>query len=118
MSQGIFVFGSNEAGIHGGGAARHAYEYHNAKMGVGVGLTGTSYAIPTKNEQMISLSLSRIAEYVRSFIDYARAHPETVFDVTRIGCGLAGYKDAQIAPMFAGAPDNCHLPHGWRTEYR
>jgi hypothetical protein len=71
-------------------------------------------AIPTKDERLVTLPLERIAPYVRTFLDYAQAHPELEFMVTRIGCGLAGYSDDQIAPMFADAPNNCQLPMGWR----
>ena len=110
----VFVFGSNLAGIHGSGAARDALHQWGAKFNQGTGPQGESYAIPTKDENIQSLPLSEIARYVRQFIGYARNHPEIDFQVTRVGCGLAGYDDSQIAPMFAGAPDNCHLPLGWR----
>ena len=43
----VFVFGSNLAGMHAGGAARVAYERFGAVMGQGVGMQGQSYAIPT-----------------------------------------------------------------------
>lgn len=111
----IFVFGSNLAGRHGRGAALFARQYRGAQYGVGVGRTGQSYAIPTKDEQIRTLPLDRINVYVAEFLDYARAHPGLAFEVTRIGCGLAGYIDQQIAPMFMGAPDNCQLPDGWRA---
>lgn len=111
----IFVFGSNLAGRHGKGAALHARQKCGAKYGVGVGPTGQSYAIPTKDEQIRTLPLERIAPYVTDFLAYARDNPHLEFEVTRIGCGLAGYADAHIAPMFSGAPENCHLPAGWRS---
>lgn len=110
----IFVFGSNLAGRHGKGAARHALEYKGAIYGQGSGRQGNSYAIPTKDERLRVLPLSRIAVFVQTFIEYAKAHPELTFEVTRVGCGLAGYEDAQIAPFFRGAPENCQLPEGWR----
>ena len=110
----IFVFGSNLAGIHGAGAAREAWEEWSAIYTNGVGRSGHSYAIPTKDRQMNTLSLSKIELFVREFLRYARQHPELTFLVTRIGCGLAGYTDADIAPMFADAPSNCDLPEGWR----
>lgn len=110
----IFVFGSNLAGRHGKGAALHARQNCGAKYGVGVGRTGNAYAIPTKDERIQTLPLERIAPHVADFLSYARANPALEFEVTRIGCGLAGYTDSQIAPMFAGAPDNCKLPDGWR----
>ena len=111
----IFVFGSNLAGRHGKGAALCARNSHGAEYGVGVGRTGNAYAIPTKDERIRTLPLERIAPYISDFLTYARANPNLKFEVTRIGCGLAGYTDAQIAPMFAGAPENCQLPEGWRS---
>lgn len=111
----IFVFGSNLAGRHGKGAALHAKLHCGAVYGVGVGRTGGSYAIPTKDEYIKTLPLSIIAQHVADFITYARSNPELIFKVTRIGCGLAGYSDQEIAPMFDGATANCHLPEGWRT---
>lgn len=110
----IFVFGSNLAGRHGKGAALHARQHYGAKYGVGVGLTGNAYAIPTKDERIRTLPLDIIAKHVHEFIAFAQKRTDLEFQVTRIGCGLAGYSDAQIAPMFADAPLNCHLPDGWR----
>ena len=110
----IFVFGSNLRGVHGAGAARHARLNYGAVMGVGEGRTGDAYALPTKDERLKQLPLKWIAAYVTSFRLYALSSPGLTFRVTRIGCGLAGYTDAQIAPMFTGAPANCVLPDGWR----
>ncbi len=115
MSNEIFVFGSNLAGRHGKGAALFARQNHGAVYGQGEGPQGNSYAIPTKGEQLQVLPLEVITLYVDEFIAYAGRHPQKTFNVTRIGCGLAGYTDAQIAPMFKGAPINCNLPEGWRT---
>ena len=112
----IFVFGSNLAGRHGKGAALHARVMYAAEYGKGVGRTGHAYAIPTKDERLMTLPLTRIAGYVSEFLDYARAHPELEFEVTKIGCGLAGYSEHEIKPMFIGAPANCHLPYGWDTQ--
>ena len=111
----IFVFGSNLAGRHGKGAALCAKNYHGAEYGIGVGMTGNAYAIPTKDERIRTLPLPIIAKYVAEFLDYARAHPELEFEVTKIGCGLAGYREHEIQPMFAGAPMNCQLPDWWRS---
>ena len=107
----VFVFGSNLAGMHGGGAARIAYEKFSAEWGVGVGPTGQCYAIPTMQG-----GVETIKPYVDDFIAYAKQHPELIFYVTRIGCGIAGFKDEQIAPLFAAARDleNVALPKGWR----
>jgi hypothetical protein len=103
----IFVFGSNLAGRHGRGAALAARETHGAILGEGEGRQGMSYAIPTKDYNIRTLPLWCIAEYVQRFLEYARANPELTFHVTNIGCGLAGYKPHEVAPMFQGAPDNC-----------
>jgi hypothetical protein len=111
----IFVFGSNLAGRHGKGAALFARQNYGARYGVGVGPTGRSYAIPTKDERLRVLPLECIAAYVEDFITYAKDNPHIAFEVTRIGCGLAGYSDSQVAPMFADAPSNCLLPEGWRS---
>lgn len=110
----IFVFGSNEQGIHGAGAAKFAKEHHGAVEGEGRGRTGNAYALPTKRTPWERLSLSEIERNVWDFLDYARTHPELEFEVTRVGCGLAGYSQADIAPLFEGAPENCELPDGWR----
>lgn len=111
----IFVFGSNLAGLHGAGSAQAAYKQHGAQWRVGVGPVGNSYAIPTKDEDIRTMSLVQIAPYVADFLRYARENPDLVFDVVRIGCGLAGYSDRDMAPLFAGAPDNVVLPDGWRA---
>jgi len=111
----IFVFGSNLAGIHGGGAALTAKRLYGAVPGVGSGLRGNSYAIPTKDENIDTLPLTWIRQFVAIFLEEAGKRPELVFFVTRIGCGLAGYTDADIAPMFKGAPANVELPYGWEN---
>jgi len=109
----VFVFGSNLAGRHFSGAAEFARKYHDAKIGIGYGLEGTSFAIPTKDFDVKTLPLETIEIFVRLFIYYARQHPELRFNVTRVGCGLAGYTDKDIGPMFWGATSNCDLPEGW-----
>lgn len=103
----VFVFGSNLAGYHGGGAARAALQKFGAIMGQGVGLQGQSYAIPTMQG-----GVETIKPYVDEFISFAKAHPELKFYVTRIGCGIAGFKDKEIAPLFQSASvvDNIILP--------
>lgn len=111
----IFVFGSNLAGVHGAGAALFARKTHGAINGAGVGPQGNAYAIPTKDERIETLPLSRIQPFVEMFLEYARAHQELQFQVTRIGCGLAGYTDSDMAPMFKRAPINCHLPDEWKA---
>lgn len=103
----VFVFGSNLAGIHAGGAARVARERFGAVMGQGVGIQGQSYAIPTMQG-----GVETIKPYVDEFIALAREWDQTTFWVTRIGCGIAGFTDEEIAPLFAEALDlyNVRLP--------
>jgi hypothetical protein len=113
-SDAIFVFGSNLAGRHGAGAALYAHDVYEAKYGVGMGRTGQAYAIPTKDAQLNTLALEYIHHQVKEFLEYARHKKDEVFFVTRIGCGLAGYKNEQIAPMFRGAPDNCIFDISWK----
>ena len=104
----VFVFGSNLAGMHGGGAAATAHRCFGAVWGKGVGLQGRSYAIPTMQG-----GVETIKPYVDGFIEFAKSHPELRFLVTKIGCGIAGFRDEQIAPLFAEAIDvkNIILPH-------
>lgn len=107
----VFVFGSNLAGHHHGGAARMAHEQFGAEWGVGVGPTGQCYAIPTMQG-----GIDTIRPYVDEFIEYAKNHPMNRFLVTRIGCGIAGFKDEQIAPLFVDAMfvPNITLPWEWK----
>ena len=91
----IFVFGSNLAGAHGGGAARVAYNKFGAVWGQGVGLQGQSYGIPTMHG-----GVKDIEPYVNQFIQFASEHPELFFYVTPIGCGIAGFSPSEIAPLF------------------
>ena len=107
----VFVFGSNLEGMHGGGAAYMAFKKFGAAMGCGVGQRGQSYAIPTMHG-----GVEDIRPYVDEFIRYAAEHPELFFYVTRVGCGIAGFKDREIAPLFAEARGlkNVCLPKGWR----
>jgi hypothetical protein len=109
----IFVFGSNLAGIHGAGAAAFAVKNHGAIWAQGVGLQGSSYGIPTKDFNIRTLPLAKVNYYVEDFIAFAKKHPEMTFNVTAIGCGLAGYTPEQIAPMFKNAPQNCTLPESF-----
>lgn len=114
VPQRIFVFGSNLAGRHGKGAALEARQNWGAIYGQGVGLQGRSYGIPTKSIELNTLGLNAIKVYVDAFLKFAALNTDMEFIVTKIGCGLAGYTEADIAPMFKGAPDNCLLPEGWR----
>ena len=109
----IFVFGSNEAGRHGKGAALTARRDYGAVYGEGRGRTGNAYAIPTKDAHLRVRPLDAIARDVDVFLGYAQQHPELQFLVTAIGTGLAGYTHHDIAPLFKGAPVNCTLPKEW-----
>lgn len=111
MTRQIFVFGSNLAGMHGGGSAAAAHKEHGAVWGEGVGPTGNSYAIPTLDADLNKLALYDIAAHVADFIEYAKINPEWTFNVVAIGCGIAAFLPAEIGPMFQGAPANCNLPH-------
>ena len=112
----IFVFGSNLAGRHGKGAALHALKHHGAEYGKGVGPQGNSYAIPTKSAYLGTLPLPDIRTYVKQFLAYAKAHPDQRFQLTAIGCGLAGYEPRDIATMFRDAPPNVALTPEFKTE--
>ena len=103
----VFVFGSNLAGMHGGGAAYVAFQKFGAVMGCGVGLRGQSYAIPTMQG-----GVETIRPYVDDFIAFAKSRPDLFFYVTRIGCGIAGFRDKEIAPLFTAAKEveNICLP--------
>jgi hypothetical protein len=107
----IFVFGSNEAGRHGAGAAKTAVKW-GAIYGVGEGLKGQTYAIPTKDKNIETLNLENINDYVVNFYHFAKINTDLDFLVTEIGCGLAGLTPEQIAPMFkeASALPNVYLP--------
>lgn len=109
----VFVFGSNEAGRHGKGAALIAVKKYGAVRGCGFGRQGQSFAIPTKDKKIRRLPLAQIAVYVERFFTYARQNPNVQFFVTAIGTGLAGYGHAEIAPLFAQRPSNCRLPREW-----
>ena len=106
-SNDIFVFGSNLAGAHAGGAARLANQKFGAIWGQGIGLQGNSYAIPTMQG-----GIETIKPFVDEFIEFAKNHPDFTFYVTRIGCGIAGFKDREIAPLFKNVVNeqNIRLP--------
>lgn len=115
----VFVFGSNLAGRHGKGAAKIAVEKFGAVMGIGRGVAGKTYAIPTKDEYLRPLSLSEIAENVHDFVIYARERfGKDKFFVTRVGCGLAGYSDEVMAPMFRHCPISCSFAKEWAPYLR
>lgn len=103
----IFVFGSNIAGKHIGGAAKQAFQKFGAQWGIGEGLTGRSYAIPTMHG-----GIDVIAPHIQTFVNYVKENPQYTFLVTKIGCGIAKFTPAQIAPLFSEAANlsNVYLP--------
>lgn len=112
----VFVFGANREGRHGKGAALEARLLHGAINGQPSGRQGSSYAIVTKELRRgwPPVGLIEVRRGVIAFLHHARDHHEDTFVVTKIGCGLAGFKEQQIAPMFRDAPENVKLPEGWR----
>lgn len=109
----IFVFGANLRGAHGKGAAKVAHEQFGCPYGHYFGLTGKSYAIPTKDARIETLELTEIKSFVQQFVEFAKRRPKLKFFVTRIGCGLAGYEDEEIARLFKGATSNCSFAFEW-----
>lgn len=114
MMREIFVFGSNLAGRHGAGSALEAVRNHGGIVGVGIGLQGNSYAIPTKDHGLNVLPLESIAYHVEYFEMFALAHQNMRFNVVAIGCGLAAYTPKQIGPLFKFRPANVRLPAVFR----
>jgi hypothetical protein len=110
----IFVFGSNLGGIHGAGAVSRAARDFGAQYGIGQGMTGNSYAIPTKNGRIKTLPIKNIVGWINKFLEFAYESPKMEFFVTRIGCGLAAYTDKEIAPYFFEAPRNCSFAEEWK----
>jgi hypothetical protein len=111
----IFVFGSNLAGRHGAGAALYAKRHLGAELGVGEGLTGLSYALPTKDEKLQTLPLSVILDHIRVLARFADQRSDLVFKVTPIGTGLAGYTRSQVASLFrqVALPANVVFSREW-----
>lgn len=110
----VFVFGSNLAGTHAGGAAKTALLHFGAIKGVGRGWSGQSYAIPTMNEHLQQMPLSQIQHYIEDFKIYTKNHPKIKYFITSLGCGVAGYKVEEIAPMFKGISKNVIFPASFR----
>jgi hypothetical protein len=111
----IFVFGSNLAGQHWGGAALGASLHWGARQGVGEGFSGESYALPTMDARLVPLGLIAIQAHILTFLEVAAARPDWTFFVTAVATGIAGYTAREIAPLFAGASKNVQLPCGWRA---
>ena len=110
----IFVFGSNLSGIHGAGAAEYAHRMHGAKMGVGEGPQGSSYALPTKGIKISFMPLADVAMHILNFKEFAMRNPDMDFQVTQVGCGLAGFTKEQIAWLFKSSPSNCYFDMEWQ----
>jgi len=110
----VFVFGSNLAGRHGRGAAKIAKDCFGAVYGIGKGITGDCYALPTKDFKVLTLSLSSIEMHIDEFIRFAEHHEDFEFLVTEVGTGLAGYSPEVIAPLFKDAPSNCVFSENWK----
>src|SRR3990167_8409250 len=106
----IFVFGSNLAGNHAGGAAADAVKYFGAIQGQAVGIQGQSYAIPTLSKHLHKLKIESIAKYIKVFLVFARKNKELEFVVTPIGTGIAGFSIDKIAPLFTNVSSNVVLP--------
>lgn len=115
LPNGTLVFDSNLAGVHAAKMAQYARRYYGAVVGVPEGLRGNSYAIPTRDESLNRLELADITFYVRRFIVFARSVGVLQFVVPGTFGDLAGWTEEQMAPMFAGSPENVHLPDGWRN---
>lgn len=113
-----FVFGSNLAGRHGKGAALYAHRHMGAVYGVGVGRTGNAYAIPTKDERLVPLTLDEIEGHIVDFLSYAHNNPETYFNLTPIGTGLAGFTKYEILKIIHkhNIPDNVLFNRRWVKE--
>src|SRR3954468_400989 len=112
----IFVFGSNLGGFHGKGAALTAIKEYGAFYGKGRGSQGRAYAIPTKDTALRVLPLDAIKTFIEEFVAWAWDESDDLkFKITRIGCGLAGYSDKHIAPLFKNAPKNCIFDSRWKS---
>lgn len=112
----IFVFGSNLEGHHAGGAALRAFESFGAEWGIGEGLTGSCYALPTLDEKMLKLGSGELHCVKHAFYRCVRAHPDLTFLLTKVGCGIAGYEELLIRKLFEDASKykNIVLPEEWR----
>lgn len=113
IPQDVFVFGSNLAGIHGKGAALFASRHFEAKRGIGEGLTGFSYALPTKDERLLVLPIEEIAVSAERFLRFAESNKQYRFQLTPVGTGLAGYSDDAMSGLFVEFPGNVGIPGRW-----
>lgn len=110
----IFIFGSNAAGQHAGGAARQAYDQFGAEWGVGEGRTGQCYAFPTLDEKFQKVSSTELKASRLKLYKTAEAHPELTFLLTKVGCGIAGHDEWFMKRLFKNAPANITKPEDWR----
>ena len=111
----IFVFGSNLAGLHGGGAARQAFDLFDAQWGIGEGLTGKCYAFPTLDGKGDKRPEEDLLESIRKFYHCAEENPQKIFLLTKVGCGIAGYQEEYMCKLFMvlEAPKNVTKPESW-----
>jgi hypothetical protein len=114
MQNMVFVYGANEAGIHDAGAALTALRKHGAIM-YQIKHSGNSYGIPTKDRDLLRLPLEKVEQYVNEFLAFAKANKKLEFQITQIGCGLAGFNPSSIAPLFKNAPSNCYFDAAWKS---
>ena len=111
----IFVFGSNLSGIHGAGAAKYAAKHYGAVYGVGEGMSGKSYALPTKGINISFMTLIEVKPHIQKFIKYAYDHPNDKFQLTQVGCGLGGFRKEEITPLFINASSNIYYDEAWKS---
>lgn len=109
----IFIFGSNLAGNHAGGAARYAYDNFDAEWGVGEGLTGRCYAFPTLTKNMAQVSNTELKASRLNLYKTANDNPDKEFLLTKVGCGIAGFPEWRIKKLFTNVPINIIKPEGW-----
>lgn len=110
----VFIFGSNMAGKHYGGAAKQAADQFGAQYGVGEGLTGQCYAFPTLTADFKKVSNTQLHASRLRLYETANAHPETEFLLTKVGCGIAGFTESKMRRLFVNAPSNVVKPEDWR----
>lgn len=114
----IFVFGDNDKGIHGKGAARVALNKFGAIWGKSPNqLVGNSYGISTKKSPHKYMSLEKATKNILNFVEFTKEHPELFFFITEVGCHLAGFKESEIAPLFKECGSNCSLSINWKKYY-
>ncbi len=111
----VFVFGSNLAGNHAGGAAKQAYEQFGARMGMGEGLIGQSYAFPTLNFEMGKMTYDELLRGCNNLYFCCKTNPDKEFLLTKVGTGIAGYGEEYMKDLFKGLyPSNLILPEDWK----